>query len=44
MGLAPINSTKIILYEATNGGVITTLTDANFANNSECYLSISYFV
>jgi hypothetical protein len=38
------NSTIIDLQEVTEAGVATTLTDANFANNSEIILSLTYFV
>jgi hypothetical protein len=42
-GFARINETSISLREATNAGVNTPLTNADFANNSEILLSLTYF-
>jgi len=39
-----INSANIILSETTNAGVVTGLTNADFANNSAIMFSMSYFV
>ena len=38
------NATTLDITEVTNAGVITTLNDADFANNSEIFVSITYFV
>ena len=38
------NTTVIILQEITEAGTVTSLTDANFANNSDIILSFTYFV
>ena len=38
------NSTKIILQEITNAGVVTDLTDADFTNTSSCVISFTYTV
>jgi len=38
------NSTEIHLYEITEAGAATALTNADFANNSEIMLSATYFV
>ena len=37
-----INSTSLSLNETTNAGVVTTLTNANWANNSNTMFSITY--
>jgi hypothetical protein len=39
-----INTTALALYESTEAGAATSLTDADFANNSEIILSFTYFV
>jgi hypothetical protein len=44
MGIGVTNTTTISLEEATVLGVVTNLTDADFANNSNIYLSFTYFV
>jgi len=36
------NADAIDLFEVTNGGVLTSLTDANFANNSTVMISATY--
>ena len=41
---ADINSTNIDLREVTNAGVVTTITNANFANDSSIMISFCYFV
>ena len=38
------NSTKILLQEITNAGVVTDLTDADFSNSSQCIISFTYTV
>tara|TARA_R110000868_G_scaffold315069_1_gene575994 strand:- start:211 stop:1527 length:1317 start_codon:yes stop_codon:yes gene_type:complete len=38
------NNTTIDLSEITNAGVLTALTNADFANNSEVMVSLTYFV
>jgi hypothetical protein len=38
------NSTKIILQEITNAGVVTDITDADFTNSSQCIISFTYTV
>jgi len=43
-GYCDQNSTNIDLYETTEAGVATALTNADFANNSEIMLSATYFV
>jgi hypothetical protein len=43
-GYCDQNSTNIDLYEITEAGVATALTNADFANNSEIMLSATYFV
>jgi hypothetical protein len=42
-GYVDKNTTKINLVETTNAGVLTTLSNADFANNSEIVLSLTYF-
>jgi hypothetical protein len=42
-GYADINTTSIQLVETTNAGVNSTITNANFANNSQILLSLTYF-
>jgi hypothetical protein len=43
-GFADINTTKIDLNEITILGVVSNLTDADFANNSNILISVTYFV
>jgi hypothetical protein len=43
-GVLQINSTNIELWETTEAGVATVLNDANFANNSEVIVNLTYFV
>jgi hypothetical protein len=43
-GIAEIGSTRIEFYETTILGVLSAITDADFANNSEVILSMTYFV
>ena len=43
-GYGSINTTNIVLEEVTNAGVITSLTNSDFANTSEIILSFTYFV
>jgi hypothetical protein len=43
-GVGIINSTNISLFESTEGGVVSSLNDTDFANNSEVILSLTYFV
>ena len=43
-GFADINTTKIDLNEITILGVLSSLSDADFANNSNILLSVTYFV
>jgi len=38
------NSTTISFYEITEAGVVAPLTNANFANNTELMVSLTYFV
>jgi hypothetical protein len=38
------NSTTCAFYESTNAGVLTALTNADFANNSQIDISFTYFV
>ena len=38
------NSTKILLQEITNAGVVSDITDADFANTSSCVISFTYTV
>jgi hypothetical protein len=40
----PYNTTTIVLDELTEAGVLSNISDANFANNSEVILSFTYFV
>lgn len=42
LGLGNINTTEISLFEVTEAGVLTTLTDANFANNSVIRIQLTY--
>jgi hypothetical protein len=42
--IGSINTTTIILQEITNAGSTSSLTDADFANNSNVTLSFTYFV
>ena len=42
--IGAVFTTTIELYEATILGVITNLTDADFANNSDAVVSLTYFV
>jgi hypothetical protein len=39
-----INTTTCVFVETTNAGAISVLTNADFANNSGIYLSLTYFV
>jgi hypothetical protein len=39
-----VNTTRIYLAEATNAGVSTPLTNADFANNSEVMVNLTYRV
>jgi hypothetical protein len=39
-----INTNRIQFYEITESGTLTTLTESNFANNSEVIVSLTYFV
>ena len=41
-GYTRINTTKIALLEITEAGVVTTLTDANFTNNSQIVVNCTY--
>jgi hypothetical protein len=43
-GNVQLNSTFVELYEITEAGAVTSLTDADFANNSEVMVSLTYFV
>ena len=43
-GFANINSTTILLAQTTELGVVTSLTNTNFANNSAIIVSLTYFV
>jgi len=43
-GFGEPSNTTILLVEQTEAGVETTLTDTNFANNSEVILTYTYFV
>jgi hypothetical protein len=43
-GIAAINTTTLNLEEITILGVVTALTDADFANNSNIIVSLTYFV
>ena len=43
-GYGVIADTIINLQETTNAGSLTAITDANFANNSEMVVSLTYFV
>ena len=38
------NTTSITFWEVTTGGVLTSLDDVNFANNSDFIISFTYFV
>jgi hypothetical protein len=42
-GYGSVNTTRIDLTEITEGGVNSTLTDSNFANDSDFILSFTYF-
>ena len=44
VGVGVVNSTTISLEEITVLGAVTLLTDADFANNSEVMVSLTYFV
>jgi len=44
MGFAQANSTYVLLEEVTEAGVRTALTNADFANDSEIMVSLTYFV
>jgi hypothetical protein len=39
-----LNTTGIVLSEVTEAGAYTVLNDANFANNTEIMISLTYFV
>jgi hypothetical protein len=43
-GFGVVNSTTIALEEITILGVVTSITDADFANNSQIMVSLTYFV
>jgi hypothetical protein len=43
-GYGLINTTTIALEEITEAGALTTLTNADFANNSSIIISLTYFV
>jgi hypothetical protein len=43
-GISEIGFTRIEFYETTILGVVSPITDADFANNSEVILSMTYFV
>jgi hypothetical protein len=43
-GYGGINTTTIVLKEVTNAGAISAITNADFANNSEIIVSLTYFV
>jgi hypothetical protein len=43
-GFGEINDTKILLYEVTEAGALTNLTDGDFSNNSQIVVSFTYFV
>jgi hypothetical protein len=43
-GYGLINTTTIALEETTEAGAVTSLTNADFANNSSIILSLTYFV
>ena len=40
----PPNLTNIDLFQATNLGIVTAITDLNFANNSTIMVQLTYFV
>jgi hypothetical protein len=44
IGFGIIGDTKIQLNEMTNAGVLTTIDNTNFANDSSMLLSLTYFV
>jgi hypothetical protein len=44
MGYQPNGTTEVVLEEITNAGAQTALTDANFANNSQVMMSVTYRV
>jgi hypothetical protein len=44
VGYGAIGNTTIDLNEMTNGGVLTTIDNTNFANNSTMLFSLTYFV
>lgn len=43
-GMANINSTMIYIYEVTEAGVETSLTEGDFVDDSEIMLTITYFI
>jgi hypothetical protein len=43
-GFGEITDTKILLYEVTEAGALTNLTDGDFSNNSQIVVSFTYFV
>jgi hypothetical protein len=43
-GISQVNTTNIELFETTLLGALTTITDADFANNSEVIVGFTYFV
>jgi hypothetical protein len=43
-GLSQINTTNIQLFETTEAGVTSQLTNADFFNDSEIFLTFTYFV
>ena len=44
VGYGAPSNTYVNLQEITEGGSVSSLTDANFANNSEFMISLTYFV
>ena len=44
MGYGLVNTTTIPIEEVTEAGAISAITDADFANNSEVMVSLTYFV
>ena len=41
-GYTPVSDTKILFEQLSTAGTLTTLTDANFANNSSVMVSLQY--
>ena len=44
LAIGTVNDTKISLEEITEAGAVSTLTDADFANNSQLIVNFTYFV